>query len=67
MTNTNATFFPLAKLSYRIGYSQNVFEGPSLSPSGYQVASSYDVLLEEHQRNSTDDLHWARSTGNPCR
>ncbi|MFZ0688220.1 MAG: hypothetical protein WBH45_00970 [Acidobacteriaceae bacterium] len=54
MTNTNATFFPLAKLSYRIGYSQNVFEGPSLSPSGYQVASSYDVLLEEHQRNSTD-------------
>ena len=43
MTDTNLTFFPLAKVSYRVGYSQNIFEGPSLSPSGYQFASSYDA------------------------
>jgi hypothetical protein len=56
MTDTNLTAAPLSKLSWRVGYSQDVFEGPSLSPSGYQVASSYDVLLEEYQRNSTDSF-----------
>ncbi|MGA8107991.1 MAG: hypothetical protein WB974_01065, partial [Acidobacteriaceae bacterium] len=40
----------------RAGYSHNTFEGPSLTPSGYQFASSYDVLLEEYQRNGTDDF-----------
>ncbi len=59
MTDTNATFLPLSKLSYRVGYSQNIFAGPSLSPSGYQVASSYTVLLEEYQRNSTDNFFGA--------
>ena len=55
MTDTKLTLFPLSKVTFRVGYSQNVFQGPSLSPSGYQVASSYDVLLQEYQRNSTDD------------
>ena len=59
MTDTNVTFLPLSKLSYRAGYSQNVFSGPSLSPSGYQFAGSYDVLLEEYQRNSTDNFFGA--------
>ncbi|MGB9029209.1 MAG: hypothetical protein WCC27_03735 [Acidobacteriaceae bacterium] len=54
MTDTNLTLLPLSTVSFRVGYSQNIFEGPSLSPSGYQVASSYDILLEEYQRNSTD-------------
>lgn len=56
MTDTHLTIAPVSTLSYRVGYSQDVFEGPSLSPSGYQVASSYAVLLEEYQRNSTDDF-----------
>ncbi len=56
MTDTNLTFHPLSTLTYRFGYSQNIFAGPSLSPSGYQFASAYDVLLEENQRNSTDDF-----------
>ncbi len=55
MTDTNLTLLPLSKVTFRVGYSQNVFQGPSLSPSGYQVAGSYDVLLQEYQRNSTDD------------
>jgi hypothetical protein len=55
MTDTKLTLLPLSKVTFRVGYSQNVFQGPSLTPSGYQVASSYDLLLQEYQRNSTDD------------
>ena len=55
-TNTSLTLFPVSKLSYQAGYSQDVFQGPSLTPSGYQVAGSYDILLQEMQRNSTDDF-----------
>jgi hypothetical protein len=56
MTDTHLTLLPLSKVTFRAGYSQNIFQGPSLTPSGYQVASSYDILLEEMQRNSTDDF-----------
>ncbi len=55
MTDTKLTLLPLSKVTFRVGYSQNVFQGPSQSPSGYQVAGSYDLLLQEYQRNSTDD------------
>lgn len=55
MTDTNLTLFPLSKVTYRAGYSQNIFEGPSLSPSGYPFAM-YDAILQEYQRNSTDDF-----------
>ena len=54
MTDTSLTLFPLSKLSIRVGYSQNIFQGPSLSP-GYSIGKS-DLLLEEYQRNSTDDF-----------
>ena len=56
MTDVNATFLPLDKVTYRVAYSHNTFEGPSLTPSGYQFASSYDVLVQEYQRNGTDDF-----------
>ncbi len=59
MTDTNLTLAPLSKVTYRAGYSQNIFEGPSLSPSGYQVAGSYDLLLQENQRNSADNFYGA--------
>ncbi len=55
MTDTNLTILPLSKVTFRAGYSQNVFQGPTLSPSGYQFAK-YDAVLEEYQRNSTDDF-----------
>jgi hypothetical protein len=31
-----------------------MMEGPSYSPSGYQLAGSYSEVLEEYQRNDTD-------------
>ena len=55
MTDTNLTLLPLSKVTYRLGYSQNIMQGPSLSPSGYQFAK-YDAILQEYQRNSTDDF-----------
>ena len=56
MTDTHLTILPLSNVTLRAGYSQNIFQGPSLTPSGYQFASSHDVLLREYQRNSTDDF-----------
>jgi hypothetical protein len=55
MTDTNLTILPLSKVTFRAGYSQNIFQGPSLSPSGYQFAK-YNAILQEYQRNSTDDF-----------
>jgi hypothetical protein len=55
MTDTTLTIHPLSTVSYRVGYSQNIFQGPSLTPSGYQFAK-YDAILQEFQRNSTDDF-----------
>ena len=54
MTDTYLTILPLSKVSYRVGYSQNIFQGPSLSP-GYSIGKS-DLLLQEYQRNSTDEF-----------
>lgn len=56
MTNANLTLFPLSKVTFHFAYSQNIFQGPSLSPSGYQFGGSYAVLLRAMQRNSTDDF-----------
>jgi hypothetical protein len=55
MTDTSLTILPLSTVTYRVGYSQNIFQGPTLSPSGYQFAK-YDAVLQENQRNSTDDF-----------
>lgn len=59
MTDTNLALTPLAKVSYRLGYSQNIMQGPSLTPSGYQVGGSYAIVVQEYQRNSTDDFFGA--------
>jgi len=56
MTDTNLTLFPLSQLTVRAGYSQNIFGGPSLTPSGYQFAGSYATVVQEMQRNSTDNF-----------
>ncbi len=55
MTDTHLTLLPLSKVTFRAGYSHNTFEGPSLSPSGYQFASSYDatapgISAQRHRR-----------------
>jgi hypothetical protein len=55
MTDTSLTLLPLSAVTYRVTYSKSVMEGPSYSPSGYQFAK-YNAVLEEYQRNSTDDI-----------
>ena len=54
MLDNNLTVMPLAKVTYRFGYSRNVLEGPTLSPS-YPLFK-YDGLVEEYMRNSSDDF-----------
>jgi len=61
MTDTNLTLFPRSRVSYRAGYSQNIFQGPSLSPGASsnffdESIGANDQLLQEYQRNSTDDF-----------
>ncbi|HTX75619.1 MAG TPA: hypothetical protein VMD29_05375 [Terracidiphilus sp.] len=59
MTDTSLTIHPLSEWTYRFGYSQNIMQGPTVSPSGYQVGSAYALLLQEYERNSTDDFFGA--------
>jgi hypothetical protein len=60
MTDTDLTLLPLSRVSFRFGYSQNVFEGPSLSPSfamtTSEAAPNDTALLQEYQRQSSDDF-----------
>ena len=54
MTDTNLTIYPLSKVTFRAGYSQNIFQGPTLSPG--ESVGKYNSLLSEYQRNSTDEF-----------
>jgi len=54
MTDIGITFRPLSEFSFRLDYSHNIFQGPTLSP-GRSILKN-DLLLAEYQRNSTDDL-----------
>ena len=71
MTDINLTLLPVSKVTFRFAYSKNIMQGPSISPSGYQISGPYHyqvtsptvpwisganaVLLEQYQRNDTDD------------
>ena len=44
MTDVGVVLMPLSNFTYRIAYSKNMMEGPSLSPSGYQFAK-YNAIL----------------------
>ncbi len=54
MTDTNLTLRPLDQVTYRFGYSHSTMEGPALSPS-YTIMK-YNALLEQYQRNGSDDF-----------
>ena len=54
MLDTNVTLFPVSKVTVRFGYSQNIFQGPSLSPG--ESVGKYNALLQEMERNGTDDF-----------
>ncbi|MGD0646564.1 MAG: hypothetical protein ABR971_01140, partial [Acidobacteriaceae bacterium] len=55
MTDTNLTIFPLSKFTFRVGYSQNIFQGPRSIPGAYETAKT-DMLFQEMERNSTDEF-----------
>ena len=58
MLDTSLTVFPLSKVTYRVGYSQNVMEGPGLSPANSVISSigANSQILQEYVRNNTDDF-----------
>ncbi len=55
MSDANLTLLPLSSVTFRFAYSQNNFQGPSFTPSGNAIAGQ-EVLLQEMQRNNTDDF-----------
>jgi hypothetical protein len=55
MTDASLTVLPLSTFTYRFEYSQNIFQGPSLTPSGNAIAGQ-EIILQEFQRSSTDDF-----------
>ena len=54
MTDFDITFMPLSTFTYRLQYSHNIFQGPTLSP-GRSILKN-DLLLAEYQRNGSDDI-----------
>lgn len=57
LLDTGLTLFPLSKVTYHFGYSENTMEGPSLSPGGSVAGiGKYSALLQEYQRHSSDDF-----------
>lgn len=51
MTDTNLTLFPVSKVSVRVGYSQNIMQGPT----GSSIHMGTEALLLQNWRNSTDN------------
>jgi hypothetical protein len=56
MLDTSLTVFPLSKVTYRVGYSQNLVQGPGLSPGDSVISSigANSQIYQEYVRNSTD-------------
>jgi hypothetical protein len=50
MTDTNLTLFPVSKVSFRSGYSQNISQGPSFS----SLHNGSEAQFLQSWRNSTD-------------
>jgi len=52
MTDLNLTILPISKLTFRMGFSQNIAQGPTLS----SIHQGADGLLLQNWRNSTDSF-----------
>jgi len=50
MTDTNLTLFPVSRVSFRAGYSQNINQGPSFS----SLHNGSEAQFLQNWRNSTD-------------
>ena len=46
MTDTDLTILPLSKVTFRVGYSQNIFQGPPCIPGSLRTAKT-NMLFEE--------------------
>ena len=58
MTDLDVTIFPLSKVTFRIGYSQNIFQGPRSIPGAYETAKT-SMLFQEMEKNSTNEYRGA--------
>ena len=56
MYDNDLRLYPLAKISVRLGYAHNIFEGPSLLPVRSAAGYSYNALMEQYQRHLTDEI-----------
>ncbi len=56
MTDTSLALRPLDRFTYRFEYSHNTMEGPSLSPSYTLFGMKYNAMLQQYQRNGSDDF-----------
>lgn len=54
MTDLNLTILPLSKVTFRVGYVKSIFQGPSKTPG--RSIGKYDNVIDEYQRNGTDDF-----------
>lgn len=54
MTDTSLSIYPLSRVTYRLAYSQNIFQGPSLTPA--MSVGKNNSLLQQFQRSSADDF-----------
>jgi hypothetical protein len=54
MTNVDLTLLPLSVVTFHVGYSTGIFQGPSLSPG--RSIGKYNNLMTQYQRNGTDDF-----------
>lgn len=59
MTDTDLTLYPQSKLSFHLGYSQNIMQGPSLLPVRSGGVVKYNSLMEQYLRHSTDEYTMA--------
>ncbi len=64
MTDTNLTLLPLSKVTFRFAYSQNIMQGPSLTPSGnrWPDRKSCSRSISATAPMTSQE----RSTGSPC-
>lgn len=56
MTDTELTLYPQSQFSLRLGYSQNIMQGPSLLPARSGGILKYSALLAQYLRHSTDEF-----------
>jgi len=58
MTDLDVTIFPLSKITFHVGYSRNIFQGPRSIPGAYETAKT-SMLFQEMEKNDTNEYRGA--------